>query len=124
MFIFMFNVYFIFPGPFLLTLLLLDKLKKAPQGRIVNLVSPFYKKSEIKFDDLNSANEYHPKEAYGQSKLALMLFSQELAKRLKGRTIFMFSQVDGSKMALPGGHNLTLNYMGIVLMKSKLLGPI
>jgi len=109
MFIFMFNVYFIFPGPFLLTLLLLDKLKKAPQGRIVNLVSPFYKKSEIKFDDLNSANEYHPKEAYGQSKLALMLFSQELAKRLKGRIFVICFHRYTIKNGPALGHKLTLN---------------
>ncbi|WAR19861.1 RDH13-like protein [Mya arenaria] len=74
-------------GPFLLTLLLLDKLKASPQGRIINVVSPFFKKSEINFDDLNSVETYQPKIAYGQSKLALVLFSQELARRLEGTKV-------------------------------------
>lgn len=74
-------------GPFLLTNLLLDKLKESPQGRIINLVSPVYKTAVINFDDLNSMNDYHPKYAYAQSKLAMMLFSQELHRRLKGTNV-------------------------------------
>ncbi|KAH3711945.1 retinol dehydrogenase 13-like [Dreissena polymorpha] len=74
-------------GPFLLTNLLLDKLKAAPQGRIINLVSPFFKRSSVNFEDLNSTKNYVPKEAYGQSKLALVLFSQELARRLEGTRV-------------------------------------
>lgn len=74
-------------GPFLLTNLLLDKLKESSQGRIINVISPIYKKSSVNFDDLNSTEHYDPKLAYGQSKLALVLFSLELAKRLEGTNI-------------------------------------
>ncbi|XP_045187912.2 retinol dehydrogenase 13-like [Mercenaria mercenaria] len=74
-------------GPFLLTNLLLDKLKQSQHARIINLISPVYKRTEMNFEDLNSINFYDPKEAYAQSKLAVMLFSQELARRLEGSNV-------------------------------------
>lgn len=74
-------------GPFLLTNLLLDKLKQSPDARIINLMTPLYKRAVIRFEDLNSMNNYDPKEAYTQSKLALMLFSNELARRLQGTSV-------------------------------------
>ena len=70
-------------GHFLLTSLLLDRLKKAPAARIVVVSSLGYKRGNINFDDINSEKDYDPMVAYCQSKLANNLFTVALAKRLK-----------------------------------------
>ncbi|XP_033734338.1 retinol dehydrogenase 13-like [Pecten maximus] len=71
-------------GSFLLTHLLLDKLKASAPSRIVNLTSLSYKTSCINFEDLNSENNYSESEAYKQSKFALVLSTKEYAKKLEG----------------------------------------
>ena len=73
---------------FLLTNLLLDRLKKAPTARIVTVSSIAYRLvRRINFDDLNSEKSYSPLVAYGQSKLANILFTRSLAKRLAGTSV-------------------------------------
>lgn len=70
-------------GHFLLTNLLLDRIKEAPAGRIVVVSSLAHKRAkEINFDDINSTQSYDRKFAYGQSKLANNLFTIALHKRL------------------------------------------
>ncbi|KAL5007920.1 hypothetical protein ScPMuIL_013501 [Solemya velum] len=71
-------------GHVLLTHLLLDKLKQSAPSRIINLSSLAHKRGRINFEDLNSSKKYDPSEAYDQSKLANILFTRELAERLKG----------------------------------------
>lgn len=71
-------------GHFLLTNLLLDKLKKSAPSRIINVTSQSYSVGKINFYDLNSDIKYDPVDAYNQSKLANVLFTKELAKRLEG----------------------------------------
>ncbi|XP_072907627.1 retinol dehydrogenase 13-like isoform X2 [Hemitrygon akajei] len=72
-------------GHFLLTNLLLDKLKKSGKSRIINVSSLAHVAGEIDFDDLNwEKRKYNTKAAYCQSKLANVLFTNELAKRLDG----------------------------------------
>lgn len=71
-------------GHFLLTMLLLDKLKASAPSRIVNVSSLAHIRGKINFDDLNSAKSYDPGTAYSQSKLANILFTRELTKRLEG----------------------------------------
>ncbi|XP_043582156.1 retinol dehydrogenase 13-like [Bombus pyrosoma] len=71
-------------GHFLLTNLLLDTLKDSAPSRIVNVSSSAHKRGKIKFDDLNNDKSYEPGEAYAQSKLANILFTKELANKLKG----------------------------------------
>ena len=68
-------------GHFLLTNLLVNLLKKS-QGKIINVTSYIYKLGRINFSDLNSLQSYNPWNAYYQSKLAVVLFTQELSIRL------------------------------------------
>jgi NAD(P)-dependent dehydrogenase (short-subunit alcohol dehydrogenase family) len=71
-------------APFLLTNLLLDVLKASKPARIVNISSGAYESGYIKMDDLQAEKHYRSMRAYGQSKLALVLFTYELARRLQG----------------------------------------
>ncbi|KAG5266077.1 hypothetical protein AALO_G00249530 [Alosa alosa] len=69
-------------GHFLLTHLLLELLKQSAPSRIVVVSSKLYKYGEINFEDLNSEQSYDKAFAYGRSKLANLLFTHELARRL------------------------------------------
>ncbi len=69
---------------FLLTELLLDTLKASAPARIVNVSSAAHRGGKIDFDDLQSARGYTAMQVYGKSKLANLLFTQELARRLEG----------------------------------------
>ena len=73
-------------GHFLLTMLLLDRLKKSAPSRIVNVSSIGHSlgSGKIHFDDINFEKDYSPYEAYFHSKLANVLFTRELSKRLEG----------------------------------------
>jgi NAD(P)-dependent dehydrogenase (short-subunit alcohol dehydrogenase family) len=74
-------------SPFLLTSLLIDMLQKSNQGRIINVSSGAHVEGTIKMDDLQSNKGYNGFDAYAQSKLALILFTYELARRLKNTNI-------------------------------------
>jgi NAD(P)-dependent dehydrogenase (short-subunit alcohol dehydrogenase family) len=69
---------------FLLTTLLLDMLKASAPARIVNVASDAHRYGPVNFDDIQSARRYGGMMAYGQSKLANILFTYELAGRLAG----------------------------------------
>ncbi|KAK9826117.1 hypothetical protein WJX81_004880 [Elliptochloris bilobata] len=70
-------------GHFLLTTMLLPLLTDASRpARIVNVSSSAHQFGTIQFDDLQSRRGYQPWRAYGQSKLANILFTYELARRL------------------------------------------
>ena len=71
-------------GHFYLTNLLLPKLMASTPSRIVILSSRDHFKGKINFDDLNSSKDYDAEKAYNQSKLANVMFMQELNERLKG----------------------------------------
>lgn len=71
-------------GHFFLTYLLLDLLKHSAPSRVINLSSATQAMGKIQFDDLNGEKNYHPIKAYAQSKLANVLFTRELDKRIKG----------------------------------------
>src|SRR5437899_1953609 len=72
---------------FLLTHLLLDLLKKSAPSRIVNVSSSAHSGGTIHFDDLQGERRYGGFGAYGQSKLAQILFTQELARHLEGTRV-------------------------------------
>jgi NAD(P)-dependent dehydrogenase (short-subunit alcohol dehydrogenase family) len=69
---------------FLLTNLLLDVLKASAPARIVNVSSGAHMRGSIEFDNLQSERHFAAMQAYGQSKLANVLFTYELARRLEG----------------------------------------
>jgi NAD(P)-dependent dehydrogenase (short-subunit alcohol dehydrogenase family) len=71
-------------GYFLLTALLLPLLRAAGPSRVVNVSSEAHRRARIDFDDLQGAGRYSGWRAYGQSKLANVLFTRELARRLEG----------------------------------------
>lgn len=71
-------------APFLLTNLLVDTLKAASPARVVNVAGEFHRKATIRFGDLMSEKDYNGIQANNQAKLALILFTYELSRRLAG----------------------------------------
>lgn len=69
-------------APFLLTRLLLPRLEESGQARIVTVASGAHTLGRIDFDDLLGEHDYSGSRAYNQSKLANLLFTYELARRL------------------------------------------
>lgn len=69
---------------FLLTDLLLDLLKKSAPARIINVSSMMHKLGKIQFDDLQCTHKFGAYRSYGQSKLAMLHYTYELAARLSG----------------------------------------
>jgi retinol dehydrogenase 14 len=71
-------------APFLLTGLLLDRLTASAPARIVTVSSGAHATGKINFGDLQGEHRYSGPQAYSQSKLANVLFTYELARRLDG----------------------------------------
>ncbi len=74
-------------GHFLLTNLLLDPLKSATEGRIVVVSSGAYKAGRIQFNDPHLSSRFSVWKGYAQSKLANILFTKEMADRVKGTNV-------------------------------------
>jgi NAD(P)-dependent dehydrogenase (short-subunit alcohol dehydrogenase family) len=74
-------------GYFLLTSLLLERIKASPHARIVNVASEAHRGVHLDFADLQIAQGYSGWRAYRRSKLANILFTRELARRLDGTTV-------------------------------------
>ena len=72
---------------FVLTNLLLPVLEQSTPARIVNVASDAHKGVSINFDDIQLQQKYSGWKAYQQSKLANILFTYELAKRLEGKGV-------------------------------------
>ena len=71
-------------APFLLTNLLLDMLRESAPSRVVTVSSEAERGGNIDFDDLQSTKKYRGFPVYGMTKLANILFTYELAERIKG----------------------------------------
>ncbi len=69
---------------FLLTRLLLERILQAPDARIVNVASEAHRFSSMDFDNLDHESDFGWMKVYGQSKLANILFTRELARRVDG----------------------------------------
>ncbi|MGO4105116.1 SDR family oxidoreductase [Leifsonia sp. YAF41] len=74
-------------APFLLTNLLRDRLTQSAPSRIVTVSSNAQALGRIDFDDLQGERSYSGSRAYNQSKLANVLFTYELARRLEGTSV-------------------------------------
>ena len=74
-------------APYLLTNLLLERLKQSPAARVVTVSSQAHSAGRIDFDDLQGERSYFGPRAYNQSKLANVLFTYELARRLQGTAV-------------------------------------
>jgi NAD(P)-dependent dehydrogenase (short-subunit alcohol dehydrogenase family) len=74
-------------APFLLTNLLLDRLKQSAPARVVTVSSNAQNMGRIDFNDLQGERSYSGGRAYNQSKLANVLFSYELARRLQTTSV-------------------------------------
>ena len=104
-------------GHFLLTNLLLDLLRKSAPSRVVVVSSIshwFSTRTGLNFENMNAEISYEPFDAYGQSKLANILFTTELARRLDGTGVTVNSLHPGA-VATELGRNLP-NWMHVVLI--------
>jgi NAD(P)-dependent dehydrogenase (short-subunit alcohol dehydrogenase family) len=71
-------------APFLLTYLLLDRLKASAPARIINVASEAHRGHRLNFSDVARPQDWGTLKAYGRSKLCNILFTRELATRLDG----------------------------------------
>jgi len=72
---------------FVVTNILLDRLKATPGARIVSTASDAHRSGKLDFDDLQSEKSYGSFRVYGTSKLCNILFTRELARRLDGADV-------------------------------------
>jgi len=97
-------------GVFLLTNLLLDMLKASAPSRIITVASKglmVYPGLDIEFDNLNGERSYNPQHAYYHSKLAQVMFTYDLAERLKGTGVTV-NCVRVTNVALPDDRLTTI----------------
>jgi NAD(P)-dependent dehydrogenase (short-subunit alcohol dehydrogenase family) len=84
-------------GPFLLTNLLLDVIERSAPARIVNVASTGHYRGTLNFDDLGFAKGgYWIMRAYSRSKLANVIFTRDLARRLEGKNVTVTSLHPGA----------------------------
>jgi NAD(P)-dependent dehydrogenase (short-subunit alcohol dehydrogenase family) len=112
-------------GHFALTNLLLDRVLAAPGSRIVTVSSVGHRfaRRGIRFDDLQWENSYSRVGAYGQAKLANLMFTYELQRRLQGTdTIAVAAHPGGSNTEL--ARNLPVAIRGLATVLAPLMqGP-
>jgi len=92
-------------APFLLTNLLMPKLLARPGSRIVNVASHAHRFAWFDLDDLQSRKRYSSLRVYGGSKLANILFTNELARRVGSRSVRIWSAHPGAVATRLGANN-------------------
>ena len=103
---------------FLLTNLLLPTLKTSAPSRIVNVSSMVHRWGKLDFNNLQGAKHYDMDKAYNQSKLANVLFTYELARRLKGTGVSVNSLEPGMTLT-----NFAREYRGFKKLMTQLWRP-
>ena len=106
-------------GHFALTLGLLSLVRKA-RGRVVSVSAGSAYQNIMDFDNLQSEKTYKPMRAYAQSKLANVLFANELARREEGNGIISVAVQPGS--AMTGIQRYTPQYGGLLKVLLKIAG--
>ena len=110
-------------APFLLTNLLLPVLKKSAPSHIINLASEAEMMGHIDFDDLLEEKKYSAQKAYAQAKLADIMFTYELARRLEGTGVTA-NAVHPGLVRTNFGSDVTGVYKFIInLLKPIMLSP-
>jgi NAD(P)-dependent dehydrogenase (short-subunit alcohol dehydrogenase family) len=94
-------------APFLLTNLLLERLKESAPARIINVSSGVHRGAGISWDDLQSERRYHHTSVYAMTKLMNVLFTKELARRLTGSGVTAYALHPGVPAT-----RLSTNYAG------------
>jgi NAD(P)-dependent dehydrogenase (short-subunit alcohol dehydrogenase family) len=92
-------------APFLLTNLLMPKILARPGARIVNVASDAHKFGWLDLEDLQSRKRYSAMRVYGGSKLANILFTHELARRVGDRDLRVWSAHPGAVATRLGANN-------------------
>ena len=110
-------------GYFLLTGLLLDRLKESAPARIVNVASDAHSWGTIDFDDLGGERSYRSMRIYGRSKLANILFTYELARRLEGTRVTVNCLHPGAVATRLGSQNGAIARFLIGLLRPFLRTP-
>lgn len=114
-------------GPFLLTMLLLDRVRESAPARIVNVSSTAHQSARngLDFDDLQSTKGYAGMAVYGRSKLANIYFTTELARRLSGTGVTVNSLHPGTIRSGFGGDGDAGGFFGwgIKVARPFMAGP-
>jgi NAD(P)-dependent dehydrogenase (short-subunit alcohol dehydrogenase family) len=93
---------------FLLTNLLLPQLRAGAPARVVNVSSGVHSHASLDFSDLQASGRYDPKEVYSRTKLANLLFTYELARRLPAAEVTVNSLTPGVVAT-----GMLADYMGV-----------
>lgn len=108
---------------FLLTNLLLNRLRAAEAGRIVVVASIAHRRAELDFDDLQCERRYSVRTAYSRSKLANIMFAYALARRLEGSPVTVNALHPGLVASRFGSNNGRL-FRNAVRLGFRLSGAI
>ena len=104
-------------APFLLTSLLLGRLKESAPARVITTASGAHQGARIPFDDLDAERGYRAFGRYGETKLANILFTSELARRLEGSGVTAACFHPGLVATNFNRNNGMLAQLGMVLLR-------
>lgn len=113
-------------APFLLTQLVLENIRAAGNGRIINVSSGSHVGAEMTFSDIQNKNHYVGKRAYGQSKLANLLFTYELARLLRDTDVSVNAMTPGgviTNFSRNNGWISWLKHVSAHILARNLIGP-
>jgi len=109
-------------APFLLTNLLLDRLKASAPARVVTVASEAHRRERIDLDTLTKGIGWGQRKAYGRSKLCNILFNRELAERLSGSGVVATCLHPGVVATGIGQHGGVIE-LGWRLLKPFMMSP-